>query len=338
MVENPDPSFPAPTPAFPHPYRHVFGPVASRRLGLSLGIDLVPMKTCSYDCVYCQLGPTRTRTVERREWVPTAEVNEEFADWLGRLGKADAVTLAGSGEPTLHTRFGEVLDAVRERCAIPTVLLTNGSLLHLPEVREAASRAHIVKVTFSAADEETWRRLHGPSPELSFGAFVEGVRRFRKEYAGELIFEAMMVSGINCDEPQVVRLADLVKTIGPDRVQINTPVRPPSDRNVCAPLPAELERIARLFDPPAEVVGGRMASVDSRLCSRRPSETEILALVARHPASSHEIARALGVDEGEAARLLKSLVREGRLQTRERKGETYYRGLEIADFKSEETK
>ncbi|MBN1868748.1 radical SAM protein [Candidatus Sumerlaeota bacterium] len=305
-------------------YRYVFGPVASRRFGLSLGVDLVPLKTCTYDCIYCQLGPTRARTVERREWAPTDVVKREFRDWLAHDGKADVVSLAGSGEPTLHAAFGEILDAIRDRCPIPTVLLTNGSLLHLPEVRAAAARAHRVKVTFSAPDEETWRALHRPSPELRFDDFVEGIRRFREEYAGDLAFEVMAVEGVNSDPDRMARIAKLAQSIGPDRVQINVPVRPPCERTVRTPSAAVLERLAVLFDPRAEILGVEAVSPVVDAPQRTLGESEILGLISRHPASADEVARALGADERAVLRLLERMTLEGRVARREREGRIYF--------------
>ena len=122
-------------------FKYLFGPVLSRRLGRSLGVDLVPFKVCSYDCVYCQLGRTTQHTLERREWVPTSEVVAELEDWAQQGGQADIVTLAGSGEPTLHTGFGEILQTIRRLGDFRSALLTNGSLLHMPEVRTDAARA-----------------------------------------------------------------------------------------------------------------------------------------------------------------------------------------------------
>jgi len=126
-------------------YRHLFGPVPSRRLGRSLGVDLTPFKTCTLDCIFCQLGHTTNKTLDRKEYVPVVAVEAELETWIKEGGKADYITLSGSGEPTLHTRFGEVLQFVRDQTAIPTALLSNGTLFWLPEVREAARHADIVK-------------------------------------------------------------------------------------------------------------------------------------------------------------------------------------------------
>lgn len=130
-------------------YNHLFGPVPSRRFGRSLGIDLTPYKTCSFDCIFCQLGKTTVKTLERREYVPAAEVIEELDDWIKSGGEADYITLSGSGEPTLHSRFGEIIEFARGASSIPVALLTNGSTLGIPEVRAAAAKADVVKISLS---------------------------------------------------------------------------------------------------------------------------------------------------------------------------------------------
>lgn len=139
-------------------YQYLFGPVPSRRLGRSLGVDLTPYKTCTLDCVFCQLGRTTKKTVTRQEYVPTDRVLAELEQWLKSDGKADYITLSGSGEPTLHSRFGEVLEFIRANSKIPAVLLSNGMMLYLPEVRAAAAYANVLKVSLSAWDQMSARR------------------------------------------------------------------------------------------------------------------------------------------------------------------------------------
>ena len=189
------------------PYRYLFGPVLSRRLGRSLGVDLVPAKTCALDCVFCQLGRTGTCRVERREYVPTAAVLRELRDWIAGDQAADFITLAGSGEPTLHTRFGDVLECARGCARCRTALLSNGVLFSLPEVRAAAARAHVVKLTLSAWDQTSFRALHRPHPQLRLDRIVASYRAFRAEFSGELWLEVFLVPGLNTAREQVRRIA-----------------------------------------------------------------------------------------------------------------------------------
>ena len=152
-----------------NPYKHLFGPVPSRRFGRSLGVDLTPYKTCSYDCVFCQLGRTTVLTRERKEYVPTQEVIDELDGWLRSSGEADYITLAGSGEPTLHSRFGEIIEFVRKNSSIPVALLTNASLMGDPEVRAAASKANVVKVSLSGGTPALLEKINRPIHNAMIG-------------------------------------------------------------------------------------------------------------------------------------------------------------------------
>ena len=155
-------------------YKTIFGPVPSRRFGLSLGVDLVPFKTCSLNCVFCQLGRTTNKTVTRKEYVPLKMVLTELEAWLKTDGHADYITLSGSGEPTLHSQFGKVLEFIRANSEIPAVLLTNGTMLYLPEVKEAAIHADVVKVSLSVWNQDSFGWVNRPHPELNFKQIVKG--------------------------------------------------------------------------------------------------------------------------------------------------------------------
>lgn len=306
-------------------YRHLFGPVRSRRLGLSLGLDLVPPKICSFDCPYCQVGTTTTKTVERREYVPSADVLAEFDDWVTTDGRADCVTLAGSGEPTLHSGFGDILAGVAAHSRLKRVLLSNGTLFSIPEVRAAATRADVVKGTLSAWDEASFQAMHRPHASLTFDRFVQGLCDLRAVFDGEYWIEVFLVPGINDGDEQVRRIAALTRKVHPDRIHLNTAVRPPADDAVQA-LPYErLARLAAWFTPAAEVAasgrpadgatgGHRVGNLTERLC----------ALISRHPASTADLAASMGIDQGTAESLLSDLVRRGRLKTDVRGGTTFY--------------
>lgn len=227
----------------------------SRRLGRSLGIDLVPLKTCSFDCLFCQAGLTSSRTLERREYAPVLEVIAEIDAWLSSGGTADYITLSGSGEPTLHSRFGDVLDAVRERCSIETALLTNSSLLYLPEVRSAACKADLVKVSLSAWNQGSFEDINRPHPDLEFKNIVEGLRSLRGEFSGKLWMEVFVLAGMNDRAESVQKIAALADNICPDRIHLNTVARPPAEETAVRVPANVLERFASLFNPRAEVIG-----------------------------------------------------------------------------------
>lgn len=305
-----------------HRYRHIFGPVPSRRLGWSLGVDLTPFKTCTLDCVFCQLGRTTARTAERREYVSTDAVKKELQDWLRRDGRADYITLAGSGEPTLHTRFAEIIDFVHARTTLPVALMTNGTLLSLPEVRAGACRADLVKVTFTSWSEKLFRFIHRPCRGVTFQNLLEGERQLRREFPGQLWVEVFLLRGINSTADDVRRIARLVRTLQPDRVQLNTAIRPPAESFAKAVPGPRLAELARLFAPPAEAIA-EFAS------SRRPSKVRanerlILSLLRRRPCTAVQISGACNLHGNESAKYLGRLLRRGAIRASRAGAEEYY--------------
>ena len=200
-------------------YKHLFGPVPSRRLGRSLGLDLVPFKTCSFDCIFCQLGRTTRKTSAREEYVPADEIIAELDAWLRSGDTADYITLAGSGEPTLNREFGKVIEFARSATRIPVALLTNGSLLTDPEVRMQAAQANVVKVSLSAWNQVSLEHVNRPAAGIDLKRLVEGQRLFRRQFQGELWLEVFLVWGTNATPKDVAEIARLAKAIGPDKVQ-----------------------------------------------------------------------------------------------------------------------
>ena len=302
-------------------YRYLFGPVPSRRLGLSLGVDLIPAKTCSFDCVFCQLGNTTTGTVERREYVPVGDVLAEFEHWLASGGAADTVTLAGSGEPTLHARFGDVLRELKERCATRRTLLTNGSLFPDRAVRRDACEADVVKASLSAWNPQMFEDLNRPRGLVSLQAVLEGLRHFRQEFTGTFWIEVFFVEGINSDDESVRRIAELVRGIGPDRVHLNTVVRPAVDPTVRAVDGARLQAFAEVFGPTAEVIADFQRAPGSALFERGG---ELLAVLRRHPATADELAASFGLSAATVKKRLASLLAQGDVRKERRNAKTYY--------------
>ena len=306
-----------------HHYQYLFGPVPSRRLGWSLGVDLTPPKTCSLDCVFCQLGRTTVKTTARREYVPVAGVVAEIADWLQGGGTADYITLAGSGEPTLHSRFGEIIEQTRRLTTIPVALLTNGTLLHLPEVRQAACMAAVVKVTLAAADETLFARIHRPCEGVTLAQVLEGQRQLRAEFTGGLWLEVFLLWGVNSTPADVRRLAALAREIRPDRVHLNTCVRPPAEASAEAVPLERLAELAALFEPRAEVVAEFSAALSAHT---QVTEDAVLALLRRRPCTAHQVAQEFGLHANEVSKYLGKLVRTHRASVERRHGEAYYVG------------
>jgi len=192
-------------------YKHIFGPVPSRRLGRSLGVDLTPGKTCTFDCVYCQLGRTIYKTLRRKEYVPSQQVTNEFQNWLRQRVEADYITLSGSGEPTLHSQFGDLIQEIKSRAETPVALLTNGSLLCDVDVARAASPADLVKVSLCAWNQESFEAINRPHPDVVFGDVVSGIHRLRQRFNGELWVEVFVVPGLNSEPEQMEQIAEVIE-------------------------------------------------------------------------------------------------------------------------------
>ncbi len=303
---------------------YVFGPVPSRRLGRSLGVDLVPMKTCSYDCLYCQLGRTTCLTVERRPWVPAAEVLEEVRRKLA--SRPDYVTLSGSGEPTLHSELAELIAGIKEAGDVPVAVLTNGSLLWRPGVRRSLREADLVAPSLDAGDAETFRRVNRPHPDVTFERMVEGLEAFRREFKGAYWLEVVLLEGLSAEEEQVERIAALTERIGPDRVQLNTATRPPAE-SIARPVPAEcLQELAALFHGSVEVIADRTAPRQEHEHAVRSED--VLETVRRRPCTLGDLATGLGLHPNEVAKYVRQLTEDGLVETERRGGAVYYRASE----------
>lgn len=291
-------------------YTYLFGPVPSRRLGLSLGVDLNPLKVCTENCVFCQVGRTTELTIERKAWVPTDQVLAEFDRWVAAGNKTDYVTLSGAGEPTLHSGFGDVLRYVKNAGPFQTALLSNGSLMWIPEVRYEAAEADVVKVTLSAWDEASFRRIHRPAPALTFERLLEGELALREEFKGRLWVEVMLLPGYNDEPEQVKAIAEQVKRLRADAVHLNTTMRP-AQAGVEVPRVSEawLRTVAAWFSPVAEipVFTGKAVS------SASMSDSALLELLARHPITVAALAESAGVEVAVVERRLAPLVAAGQL-------------------------
>jgi wyosine [tRNA(Phe)-imidazoG37] synthetase (radical SAM superfamily) len=234
--------------------RFVFGPVRSRRLGRSLGVNNVPYKTCSYSCVYCQLGRTTDLTVERRGFYDWREVAREVIEFVSRYGDGvDYVTFAPDGEPTLNANLGRVIEEVKREVNPRVAVLTNASLLWLSDVREDLALADLISVKVDAVDEGTWRRVNRPHPELRLGRVLEGILEFSKSYGGVLVSETMLVHNVNTGAELYRGVAEYLREVNPRRVYLSVPTRPPAEDFVRPPPPGEVveayEEFSKALDP-----------------------------------------------------------------------------------------
>ncbi len=301
--------------------KYVFGPVPSRRLGFSLGVDLVPFKTCTLDCTYCQLGKTTHKTLDRKPYTPLDETVSELKAALKQHQKVDYITLAGSGEPTLSTQLGAIISSIKEMTDTPVAVLTNGTLLHLEEVRGELLLADVVVPSLDTVSQEIFAAINRPHPELTVSQMIEGLKSFRRVFSGKLWLEILLVRGINDSTEEVKKIKDVLSSIGLDMIQLNTPVRPVTDRS-CKPLtPEELSCCKEILGDPCEVI----ASFDGRQHTMEVNlQEKICSMVSRRPLNRDEIADSLGMDRDQATEVLSLLEEQGKIESQHHGIELYY--------------
>lgn len=304
--------------------RYVYGPVASRRLGFSLGIDIIPFKTCTLNCIYCQLGSTRKTTVRRGRWFPPREILAQIEEAVDSGQRIDVITFSGSGEPTLCRDLGPLIRAVKKMTRIPVAVLTNATLLGRPDVRRDLLAADIVVPSLDAVPSPVFRRVNRPNAALDNARIIDGLVRFRKEFKGQLRLEVMLVKGVNDSPAAIKALQAAVAKIRPDRIELNTVVRPPAERRAAPLSPSALARIRARLGPRAEVVASFGRKAPARTRGRLGLETEILATLRRRPQTAADIAAALGRHRDEVLKALASLLGRRRIRTLRHGGQAYF--------------
>lgn len=294
-------------------YRHLYGPVPSRRLGRSLGIDLVPHKICTYDCIYCQVGKTTHRTLQRKEYIPVEEVLEEVKHYLKEeTCPVDHLSLSGSGEPTLHSRIRSIIEGIKTMTSIPVAVITNGSLLFEEEVRKDLLGSDKVLPSLDAVSPEVFMKVNRPHPEFKIEEVIEGMVEFRKIYNGQIWLEILFCKGVNDGHEELMKIKQVVDQIQPDRIHLNTVIRPPSEKWVAPLNQEEMEAIQSFL--------GEKASIISEFNRHPPSvrigniKEEILRILRRRPLSFSDLSRGIGVREEELDHYIGSLLEEKRIR------------------------
>jgi len=301
---------------------HLYGPVPSRRLGYSLGVDLLPFKTCSMDCVYCQLGRGAKTTVRRKSFVPVETVLAEIEEVLRSGTRVDAVTFSGSGEPTLHPGLGRLIREIKRRTAVPVIVLTNSSMLTRPSVRKDMAAADIVVPSLDAATERVFKKINRPHPALSAAAIIAGLAAFREIYRGRIWLEVLLVKGLN-DRPADLRaLKKAIARIRPDRVQLNTVVRPPAESSARPLAPRDLEKVRAFLGGTAEIIA------DFKKSGQAPATTDlpglVLEFVRRRPETAERIAEALGAAPEAAGIVCRRLEKKGVIRSVNHRGRVFF--------------
>jgi wyosine [tRNA(Phe)-imidazoG37] synthetase (radical SAM superfamily) len=304
---------------------YVFGPVPSRRLGQSLGIDTIPLKTCNWNCVYCQLGRTVPLTNERREYFPCEDILAEVEEALARHlpGEIDWLTFVGSGEPTLHSGLGKLIAGVKAMSDLPVAVITNGALLYVPQVRVALLEADAVLPSLDAGSPRLYRQINRPHPETTFERLVNSLILFRQEYKGKLWIEVMLIQDLNDSDQALDNLAALLKRIQPDEIHINLPTRPPAETWVKPADESTLLKALVKFSDTARVIHPSDGTFELGCCDNIVEA--VLQIITRHPMSQDQLEQALAQwAPDQVSEVLHDLQASGRAQVVERLGAHFW--------------
>jgi wyosine [tRNA(Phe)-imidazoG37] synthetase (radical SAM superfamily) len=284
-------------------------------LGRSVGIDLVPHKICTYDCIYCQIGKTTQKTLVRKEYVPVMEVIEEVDFFLKEeTSSIDYLSLSGSGEPTLHSKIRLVIEGIKGITSIPIAVITNGSLLYLEEVRQDLLYADVVLPSLDAVSSEAFLKMNRPDEGLSAERLVEGLVQFRKIYKGQIWLEILFCRGINDSQDELIRMKETIDRIQPDQIHINTVVRPPSEKWATPLNQKEMEEIQAFFGEKASII----SEFDRHLplLLERDIKEEVLEILKRRPLSLSDLSKGMGIPQNELDKCIEPLTQEKKIQKR----------------------
>ncbi|MFH2218806.1 MAG: radical SAM protein [Pseudomonadota bacterium] len=305
-------------------YKHIFGPVPSRRLGISLGVDLVPHKTCTLDCVYCECGKTTCLTLERKEYVPPEQINAELDAALSQGPELDVITFSGAGEPTLYSGIGEIIRFIKTRYPKYRVaVLTNGTLLFQPGVREEIIDADIVKVSLDAVSEKGFFRINRPHADLELSGILDGLNRFRKRFERQFWVEVFLLEGFNDSEIELNKIKETLSSLQPDRIQLNTLDRPGTEGWIRPLDGSALKGIAaHLYN--AEIIEDVETIKTARIPDEDPSE-RILSTIKRRPCTVEDVSKSLGIQASRLPGYLDALVEKGEIEKKEMQRGVFYR-------------
>lgn len=307
-------------------YKYLFGPVPSRRLGMSLGIDLVPHKICSLNCVYCECGRTTNLTVERKEYVPVNEILIELNRFLKENPAPDYITFSGAGEPTLNSGIGEILNYIKSNFpTIPVAVLTNGTLLSHPQVRKELLQADLVLPSLDAATEHTFRKINLPEKTINIKSYIEGIIDFRKEYSGKINLEIFILPGYNNHLHELDSLKDAILKINPDIVQLNTLDRPGMIENLRAATHIELQEIVDYWNLEKVIIIASAPSRKKIQSYRKDTEAAILETISRRPCTLIDLSQILGKHINEVNKYLDVLENEKKITTEKQVRGLFYK-------------
>ncbi|MGD0035758.1 MAG: radical SAM protein [Bacteroidota bacterium] len=305
--------------------KYTFGPVPSRRLGLSLGVDVIPNKLCSLDCVYCEVGVTDKRGIARKEYLPADEILAEVKEVIAEYPNLDHITISGSGEPTLNSKIGDIIRGIKQMTKVPVAVLTNGTLLNLPEVRRDLMDANIVSPSLDAVSADVFEKVDRPNPKLRIDTILDGIKAFRQEFQGRMWIEILFVKGMNDHDEEVFKMKQVLDEIQPDKIHLNTVIRPPA-YTIAQPVGENrLKEIQKILGERSEIVG--IFKETHKTQEHAIDEQAILALLKRRAMTVDQMTESLAMLKEEIIISLKQLDQEKFIRSYIYNGEEYYKAV-----------
>jgi len=293
--------------------RYVFGPVPSRRLGFSLGVDIIPPKYCTFDCIYCQIGKTTNKEITRKSFFNPVEIVNEVIETVNATERVDFVTFSGSGEPTLNSDIGWMIRELKSKVAIPITVITNGSLLSVKEVREDLRVADVVLPSLDAVSEDLFRYINRPHALMDQDSIIGGLKAFREAYSGKVWLEIMLIRDVNDDPEELGKIKEITQYLNVDKIQLNTVVRPPSEETAGTMEETALEKICEFFGDKCEII----PKFDkTNTGSEKENWTEmVLQTLKRRSLSLDDIAKTTGAPFDKAHSILRKMEKEGKIRS-----------------------
>jgi len=292
---------------------------------MSLGVDMVPKKVCSLNCVYCEVGPTTLLTSQRKPYVPASEIIRELQDYFRTQSNPDFITFSGYGEPTLNSEIGEIFDYLkREKPEVPIAVLTNGTLLHEKEVRNAIMKADLILPSLDSATEEGFKKINHPVRTISLDQYIEGLVTFGQEFTGKVWLEVFILPGFNDHKAELDALKEVFLRISPDSIQLNTLDRPGTEEGIRSATLLELEHIREYWDIPGVEIISSSALRKSTTAYREDVQNAILETISRRPCTLDDIACITGLHVSEINKYLDTLEATGNIRTERQERGLFY--------------
>ncbi len=307
-------------------YKYLFGPVLSRRLGVSLGVDLVPKKVCSLDCVYCEAGKTTRLTLERKEYVRFEKIKEELKHYFNNNPAPDYITFSGAGEPTLNSAMGEVIDFIKkEKNDIPIAVLTNGNLFYQPEIRNMLHKANLVLPSLDAVSEEVFKKINRPAENLTAAMCIEGLEKFAKEFKGKIWLEIFILPDYNNSPEELQALYEVAKRIDPEIVQLNTLDRPGTETDIYPATVEQLQKIKNDWAWDKVQIVAAAAKHKKQQTYRKDIEAAILGTIARRPCTLNDLSKMLNIEQEKLIKEINKISEAGKISVERQERGLFYK-------------